>query len=548
MKTPIDNFASSVQVMIVGAGPVGLATAIELAQRGVRCRVIDQSDDLGFNPRAKITNVRSMELMRRWGIAEDVRRAAPLRFDYPSDIVFATSLRGYPLTRISNAFHCDRQRDERYSEAAQWIPQYGLVRVLRDHLRTLPNTDLIYGCRLEELTEQPDGIKACATDMATGRLISTHCAFLIGADGAHSAVRKNLGINMKGQHAYLRDCGVVFRARGLAKKHSLGEAILYWLVNPGCPGIMGPMDKDDLWFFGTGLPEGLDVTSLNPAELICRSADLHFELEIVAIDPWVTHRLVAERYRSSRVFLAGDACHLHPPSGGYGMNMGFGDALDLGWKLAAVLQGWGGAGLLDTYQIERQPVHVRVIDEAVENFSFLPSQMVREKITQSGHEGDAVRAAVGEQILRNKVREFKNLGIVLGCRYQNSPIIVPDGSSPPIDDCENYCPSAHPGCLAPHRWLADDSSLYDHFGRGFTLVSTADGSDTVSDLEAAAADRGVPFQIFSHDDPVIRDLYQSRYALIHPDQFVAWRGEAIPQDAGRLLDSARGLPDHKVMC
>jgi 2-polyprenyl-6-methoxyphenol hydroxylase-like FAD-dependent oxidoreductase len=539
MKTVTDDYAKPVQIMIVGAGPVGLATAIELAQRGVHCRVIDQTDDVGFNPRAKITNVRSMELMRRWGIAEKVREAAPLRSNYPSNIVFATSLRGYPLARIANAFYCDRERDERYAEPAQWIPQYTLVRVLRDYLRTFPNIELIYGWRLENIAEKSDRVTVYAKEIASGRLIATDCVFLVGADGAHSTVRSHLGISMKGQHAYLRNYTVVFRERDLAKRHSLGEAILYWLVNPACPGIMGPMDKGDLWFFGTGVPENLDVTTLDPVELIRRATEVNFDPEILAIDPWLTHRLVADRYRSDRIFLAGDACHLHPPSGGYGMNMGFGDALDLGWKLAAVLQGWGGTALLDAYQTERQPVHVRIIDEAVENFSFLPNQMVREKITQFGSEGDNVRAAVGQQILQNKVREFKNLGLVLGCRYEGSPIIISDGSAPPPEDRENYYPSAYPGCLAPHCWLLDGSSLYDHFGPGYTLITTKQGIDAASCLAVAAEGRDVPFHIFRHQDSRITDLYQSHFALIRPDQFVAWRGNVIP-DAGRLLDFVRG--------
>jgi 2-polyprenyl-6-methoxyphenol hydroxylase-like FAD-dependent oxidoreductase len=542
VRVTMKNLASRAQVLIVGAGPVGLAAGIELAQRGIRCRVIDETGDVGFNPRAKLTNVRSMELMRRWGIAAEVRRASPLGAEYPANIIFATSLTGYQLARFTNAFCCDRERNELYSEPAQWIPQYALMSVLRDHLRKLPNAELTYNCRLETMHETASGTKAHLRNTVSGESSVTECGFLIGADGARSTVRKQLGIKMNGQHAYSRNYGVVLRAPGLGKQHSLGEAIQYWLVNPACPSILGPMDKGDLWFFGALLiADDLDVSAVDPGKMIRLGTGLDFEFEVVTIDPWVTHRLVAESYRSGHIFLAGDACHLHPPTGGYGMNMGIGDALDLGWKLAAVLQGWGGESLLDTYEIERRPLHLRVIDEAVENFRALPNQMVRDKLTEPGPLGDAIRAAVGKKIVQAKTREFSSLGVVLGCRYQDSPIIVPDGSSPPPDDFETYQPSACPGCLAPHHWLTDGSSLYDHFGPGFTLITTPDDADAASELVAAAADRGIPFEIFRHDDPVIAALYQSRYTLIRPDQFVAWRGDIIPGDPGRLLDRVRGV-------
>jgi 2-polyprenyl-6-methoxyphenol hydroxylase-like FAD-dependent oxidoreductase len=532
-----------VDVLIVGAGPVGLAAAIELGQRGIRCRVIDQSNDIGFHPRAKLTNVRSMELMRRWGIADQVRKAAPFGEEYPASIIFATSLTGYRLAHLTEVLGCGRSRNELYSESGQWIPQYALMQALRDHIKTLSSVELIYNRRLEQITRVTPGVIAETLDVKNGKAITMECNYLLGADGARSLVRKHLGVKMTGEHAYARNHGVVFRAPGLSRRHELGDAFQYWIINPVSPAVLGPLDRGDIWFFMTRAnDQDTEMTEAELIKIIRRAVGLDdLDVQVLATDPWAVHRLVAESYRSGRIFLAGDACHLHPPTGGYGMNMGIGDALDLGWKLAAVLQGWGGESLLDTYEIERRPVHLRVIDEAVENFRALPNQMVRDKLTEPGPIGDAIRAAVGKRIVQAKTREFKNLGIVLGCRYQDSPIIVPDGSSPPPDNFETYQPSACPGCLAPHHWLSDGSSLYDHFGPGFTLITTPDNADAASELVAAAADRGIPFEIFRHDDPVITTLYQSRYTLIRPDQFVAWRGDIIPGDPGRLLDRVRGV-------
>ncbi len=524
-------------VLIVGAGPVGLATAIELGQRGVRVRVVDLTDDVGFRPRAKLTNVRSMGLMRRWGLAQAVRAQAPLPADYPSDVIFATGMAGHLLTRFENAFRCARERDDQFPEPAQWIPQYALTRVLRDHVRTLPSVRLDYGRRFIGLAQDDDGVTAQIAPTAGGEAVAQRCRYLVGADGPSSPVRKALGIRMQGDHGYARNFGVVFKAPELSGRNRLGLGIQYWLTNPACPGIVGPMERD-LWFFGTQVPPQVDIDTLDPAALVRRCIGLDIAVEVVATDPWDCHRLVAERYREGRVLLAGDACHLHPPMGGYGMNMGIGDGLALGWKLAAVLQGWGGPKLLDAYQVERRQVHERVIAEAVENYSTLTNQLVRDTMMAEGPEGDAARAAVGEEVARVKQREFHTLGVVLGCRYATSPVIVDDGSAAPPDEYRNYHPSAHPGCLAPHGWLADGRSLYDRFGRGFTLLAER---DEVAAFRAAAEARGLALTVFVHGDPALTELYAAPLALIRPDQFVAWRGQAVPGDAGAVLDQIRGM-------
>lgn len=524
-------------VLIVGAGPVGLVTAIELGQRGLAVRVVDLTDDVGFRPRAKLTNVRSMGLMRRWGLAEAVRAQAPLPPDYPSDVIFATGMAGHLLTRFENAFRCARERDDQFPEPAQWIPQYALTRVLRDHVRTLPTVRLDYGMRFTGLAQDDGGVTAQLVPSAGGPETTQRCRYLVGADGPASTVRKALGIRMQGDHAYARNFGVVFRAPELAARNHLGPGIQYWLTNPAAPGIVGPMERD-LWFFGNQVPPHVDIDSLDPAELVRRTLGLDIAIEVVATDPWLCHRLVAERYREGRVLLAGDACHLHPPMGGYGMNMGIGDGLDLGWKLAAVLQGWGGPALVDAYQIERRQVHERVIAEAVENYSVITNQLVRENMLAEGPDGEQARAAVAEEIARVKQREFHTLGVVLGCRYATSPVIVDDGSEAPVDEYRNYRPSAHPGCLAPHAWRADGRSLYDDFGRGFTLLAE---TDDVAAFRAAAAARDLPLTVIVHGDPALTALYAAPLALIRPDQFVAWRGSGPPADAGALLDQIRGF-------
>ena len=232
------------------------------------------------------------------------------------------------------------------------------------------------------------------------------------------------------------------------------------------------------------------------------------------------------------MFLAGDACHLHPPFGGFGMNMGIGDAVDLGWKLAARLQGWGGAKLLDSYEPERRPVHERTIRESVVNYATTGNQLVRPALDDAGPCGDAARREVGALIQATKGREFYTLGLVVGGPDAHSPMTVPAGPAPPPGPC------ACPGGVAPHAWLQDGSSLYDHFGTGLTLLAT-EGRDGTEAMAEEAVRRGIPLKVVAPGDPTLRSRYAARFALIRPDQYVAWRGDRLPKP-GPLLERITG--------
>jgi 2-polyprenyl-6-methoxyphenol hydroxylase-like FAD-dependent oxidoreductase len=529
-------------VLIAGAGPVGLALAIELGLRSVSCVIVEQHDRVGLNPRAKLTNVRSRELLRRWGIADELRRASPLPPDYPANIVFTTRLNGYTLARFEDAFYCARARNDLYSEPGQWVPQYTLEEVLRQRAAGLPGVEIRFDCRLEKIAQDGEGVSAEVEDVKTGARGTLRAKYLVGADGARSTVRALLGIDMQGDGALAPNLNMIFRAPALAGMHDKGPAVMYWMVNRDFPAYFGPLDRDGLWFLiAPRLPGGAHPGSLDARDVVYRSSGLRFDLEIVHVDPWTAHCLIAERYGAGRVFLAGDACHLHPPSGGHGMNTGIADAADLGWKLAATLQGWGGPHLLGTYEIERKPLHQRVIREAVENYELVGDRLARDRIEEPGAEGDRVRRQVGEIILKGKLHEFRSLGVVLGGRYRDSPTIIPDDTTPPREQVTEYEPSAYPGCLAPHFWMQDGASLYDHFGPGFTLLAGREApSAEISRLQRAAAQRTVPLKVVTLPDSRFPALYQARFALVRPDQHVAWRGDRLPQDALDLIDRARG--------
>ena len=530
--------------LIVGAGPVGRSLAIELGSRGSGCLVVGRNDRGGLSPRAKTTNVRTREHLRRWGIADALRNASPIPADFPPNVVFATRMNGPLLARFENAFNGCRERNDLYSEEAQWVPQYTLEEVLRSHAVGLPGVTLAFETEIRSLTQRDDGVSAEVVDLRTGTSRRIDAAYLVGADGARSHVREAIGARMTGDDTAMSNYSIIFRAPDLMARQSHGKAIMYWMVNGDVPALLGPMDQDGLWFFmATKLPDGFDVMAADGVDLIRRGTGLAgLDIEVVRGDPWTARSLVADIYSRGRVFLAGDACHLHPPFGGFGMNMGIGDGVDLGWKIAATLQGWGGPGLLASYASERRPVHELTIHESVANYAVVGNQLVRPGIEDPGAAGDATRREVGDLILATKIREFKTLGLVLGSRYVGSPILASEheSESPPPFDSTIYVPSGSPGCLAPHLWLGDGSSLYDHFGSWFTLLAM-DGDETAAEAVLEVAERHrIPLKLVMPGDARLPDLYRARFAIIRPDQYVAWRGNSIPRDVATLLMQVTG--------
>ena len=527
----INAMRQKTQVLIVGAGPAGQGLAIELGQRGIDCLVIEKNPRIGVAPRAKTTNVRTREHFRRWGIAGALRDASPFGVDYPSNIAFTTRMAGHLLTRFDNALYCAPGRNPLYAEHAQWIPQYTVERIMREHLETIESVRFRLNSELLGFEQGEDSVVANIRDIETGERCEVEAAFLVGCDGGRSLVREAIGARMEGAFGLSRNYNIVFRAPGLAEAHTHGRAIMYWQINADVPSLIGPMDSGDRWFFmPTGLAPGVQVTIDTAAALIRKATGIDLPFEVLSIDEWVAHRVVADRYRDGRVFLAGDACHLHPPYGGFGMNMGISDAVDLGWKLAAVLQGWGGATLLQSYELERRPVHLHVLQEAVANHANISNALYEDGLEDDTPAGAAARQRVGRRINAAKLSEFYTLGTILGDRYSDSPVVQQmAGAAVPPRDFLNYVPSSAPGGRAPHAWLHDGSSLYDHFGSGFTLLALPGVPDT--SIHAAVSDAtrtGVPLTILRSDNPAIASLYLRRLTLIRPDQHIAWGGDSWP--------------------
>jgi 2-polyprenyl-6-methoxyphenol hydroxylase-like FAD-dependent oxidoreductase len=517
------------QVLIAGAGPVGQGLGIELGMRGISCLVIDKNERVGVAPRAKTTNVRSREHMRRWGIAQALRDASPLGISYPSNIVFTTRLAGHQLAKFDNALYCAPGRNPLYAEHAQWIPQYTVEQVMRDRLLTLPSASLRLRCELLGFEQDADGVTARVKDSSNGAELRVRARYLAGCDGPRSIVRDAIGAKLEGKYGLSRNYNFVFRAPGLAQAHKHGPAIQYWQINGEVPSLLGPMDSGDRWFFmPTGLAPDVKLGKEDAPALIRRATGIDLPYEILSADEWVASQLLATHYRDRRVFLAGDAAHMHPPFGGFGMNMGIGDAVDLGWKLAAVLQGWGGTALLDSYERERRPVHVHVLEQATHNHSLVTNALLEEGIEDGTAQGEAARRRVGQRIEQGKLPEFYTLGTILGDCYTDSPVIDRAGCVERPRDFLKYVPWAEPGFRAPHVWLHDGSSLYDHFGMGLTLLLSRPGaqaSSAAAQAQEEAQRLGIALTVFQPESPGVAALYGRALTLIRPDQHIAWTGD-----------------------
>ena len=296
--------------------------------------------------------------------------------------------------------------------------------------------------------------------------------------------------------------------------------------------------QDQWWAIANGV--SAEVGEADPLALIRGLVGANTPAEVLGTDPWTARMLLADHYRNGRIFLAGDAAHLNPPWGGHGFNTGIGDAVNIGWKLAAVLEGWGGERLLASYEAERRPIAERTIREAVANMRVLAPDLGDAELVVSGSAGEQARQAAAETIRATKDREFHSLGLVLGYAYDTSPVIVDDGT-PPSPESQNYEPTARPGSRLPHRWLPDGASLYDKLGSGFSLLRLGNGAD-VSTFMGGATARGAPLTVLDLRDQALEEIYGASLLLVRPDQHVVWRGAAVDRQAAEaILDQICGV-------
>ncbi|MGE3448779.1 MAG: FAD-dependent monooxygenase [Microbacteriaceae bacterium] len=529
-------------VLVVGAGPVGQTLAIALAQRDVRVHLVERKDRPAFLPKMERCNARTMEIFRRLGLHDKVRAATKF-VDVPMDVFIVSSLTAPPILRLEypsvreameQTLACHDASMPR--EPYQLISQYTLEPLLKSVVEQLPAATVQFGCELVSF-EQDDAGVTSVLRAADGAERSVRSRYLVGCDGGSSGVRKALGIPLQGRGRIAAVHQLFFRAPGLFDRIAPGKGRHYY----GPKGAL--VVQDDLEHFMLNIHQLVEGRS--PADEIRAFIGMDLEVEVLHVSSWWQHLLVAERYRDGQVFLAGDSNHLYIPTGGLGMNTGAGDAVDLAWKLAAVIAGWGGPDLLASFEAERRPVGLRNCDAAGMAASALRAwrAFCPPELADDTPQGAEARRAVAEAANEHQRVVHEMINTELGYRYADSPIVCADPDPVPDPGPMTYEPTTTCGIRLPHVWLTPGDSVHDHIGDGFTLLRLGGAAADTSALEAAMIATGAPFAVLTIDDARVRRLYERDLILVRPDLHVVWRGDAPPDNPEEVARVVTGHAD-----
>jgi 2-polyprenyl-6-methoxyphenol hydroxylase-like FAD-dependent oxidoreductase len=532
------------EVLIVGAGPVGLTLAVALGQRGIRCTLIEKKEAPEFLPKMERCNARTMEIFRRMGLARLIR-AAGLSADVPMDVYVALAMNEPPLLRLNYPSVAEAQAQIAASndgsmplEPYQLISQYTIEPLLKSEAEQLPSVSVRYGCELESLAQDGGGVTATVRD-STGAPSEIRAQYMVGCDGGASVVRKQLGIQLRGEGNLLRLYQALYYCPELYDMIPIGPGPgrgRHYHIADAQSTFLIMQDSTKHWTLHAVVESPEDM-----AAQFERTVGVPVRYEMLYVGAWKQNLLLADRYGAGRVFLAGDAVHLVIPTGGLGMNTGVGDAIDLAWKLEGILRGWGGPKLLTSYEVERRQIGDRNVGAS--RYASLGRRKWRSQyrpdIRDSTPAGQATRDNLARvaDVEQRKTNEM--LGAELGYRYVGSPIIW-DEPGGPEHLFREYVPTTWPGARLPHVWVSDHKPVQDLVGPGYTLLKLGrTGADT-SGLQRAMKSLNAPFEVLTLDDEVVRDIYGYDLLLLRPDMHVAWRGNKAPEDPDGLAALVTG--------
>lgn len=540
--------ATKTRVLINGGGSVGLSLAGELSQRNIDCVLVEQLEEPNPHPRANAVASRTMEYYRRWGIDQEFVSGG-IAPDLPADYYFVTSMHGRVVYKIGLPSHNQMvellNQSERPEPRLTHSPYLKTVlgqnevdTILRAHINTRSNIDARFGSEMLGFRQDRDGVTAVVRNNANGEHEEISADYMVACDGGRSLARSTLGIPLTGDAGLGRFVAIHFKAPGINEK--FGHGNIYFPLRKPYAGFLLNWDGGTTFTYHYILGENQQPDDVDPLKLIYDVSGRELDVDILSVQAWTAHALVAERYRSGRVFLAGDAAHLFTPTGGFGMNTGVSDAIDLAWKLQATLEGWGGENLLDSYQEERRPIGVRNTSTSGNYFNILKYIYRYDTVLdEDSPDGDFARQQISKELDAQVVGLIDSAGCLLGYRYEGSSICVPDGSAAPPDHPQIYWPTSRPGHRAPHVWLEPEVSLLDQLSRNFTLLRF-DSSIDVSSITRAADAVGLPLAVLNVDHMEAREVYEKKLVLVRPDLMTAWRGDEVPDNCDAIINQVRG--------
>ena len=539
-----DRGADQTDVLVVGAGPVGLTLAVDLGRRGVRCTLVEQKPAPEFLPKMERCNARTMEIFRRMGLAARIR-AAGLPADVPMDVFVILAMNEPPLLRLPYPSVSEARAQiaacndgSMPLEPYQLISQYTLEPLLKAEAEALPSVAVRYGWTFESLSQDADAAVASLRE-ADGAPREIRARYIVGCDGGGSAVRKQLGIQLRGEGNLLRLHQALYHCPSLFDRIPIGDGPgrgRHYHVADGQATFLIMQDSTRHWTLHAVVERPEDM-----AAQFERTVGVPVDYQMLYVGAWKQNLLLADRYGAGRVFLAGDSAHLVIPTGGLGMNTGVGDAIDLSWKLHATLRGWGGPNLLPSYEIERRQVGDRNVGAS--RYASLGRRkwrgQYRPDIRDATAEGQATRDALAATANVEQRKTNEMIGAELGYRYVGSPIVV-DEPGGPEHLFREYVPTTWPGARLPHVWLDDRTALHDRIGDGYTLLRLGRTKTDTSCLERAMRETDAPFGVLTIDDRAPRDVYGYDLIMVRPDLHVVWRGQKAPDDPQALAAMVTG--------
>jgi 2-polyprenyl-6-methoxyphenol hydroxylase-like FAD-dependent oxidoreductase len=520
------------QVIIVGGGPVGVALAVELGLRGIRCAMVERYVDLPNIPKGQNLTSRTLEHFHFWGIEKELRKARVMPPGYPIGGVTT-----YGTLSGEYWFMPPGREQVRsfYYTANERLPQYLTEKVLRRRLEDFPIVDAMYGWTAEAFEQDEDGVRVTiAETKGDGRRV-LEGEYVVGCDGARSMVRDGLGIAMGGTDFGRRMVLAVFRSKELHEGlKRFPERTTYRVLNRQLDGywqFFGRIDVGEGWFFHAPVPPDATAENFDLHSFLQQVAGFPFAAEFDYIGFWDLRIGIAEQYRQGRIFIAGDAAHTHPPYGGFGLNSGLEDIVNLGWKLAAVLQGWGGETLLASYEAERRPIMIEITEGVIKGNIEKDRDLLRRFSPERNRKEFEVAWKAAEATSSETPTNEPH--------YEGSPIVL----GPPDGKCSVYSKHSYVAQAGHHltpQLLSDGRSTFDALGTNFTLFAFDAPEGAVAPFVSAAKDHEVPLTVVLDPFEAGRAAYESRLILVRPDQYIAWTGDVAPPDAEAVVRRVAG--------